>query len=156
MQRSAVHLIVALITFKTGVFVWRLNPLRFRPAEPSEPLRVTFTPTRLTASANVPFEHYLVTVENVSSKTIRGYSLGHTCSCRGYGTYGPYPEGISFSNPTFERQNLEPGASQVEVLLVDNVPPGQIKVWADLVHFTDGTNWGPNQSRTEGYVRALE
>jgi len=75
MQRSAVHLIVALITFKTGVFVWRLNPLRFRPAEPSEPLRVTFTPTRLTASANVPFEHYLVTVENVSSKTIRGYSL---------------------------------------------------------------------------------
>lgn len=75
MQRSAVHLIVALITFKTGVFVWRLNPLRFRPAEPSEPLRVTFTPTRLTASANAPFEHYLVTVENVSSKTIRGILL---------------------------------------------------------------------------------
>ncbi|HYN24521.1 MAG TPA: hypothetical protein VES69_05700 [Pyrinomonadaceae bacterium] len=56
---------------------------------------------------------------------------------------------ITFSTGVF-------GASQAEVLLVDNVPPGQIKVWADLVHFTDGTNWGPNQSRTEGYVRALE
>ncbi len=156
MQRFTIHLIVALLTFGTGVLVWRINPLRLIPAEPSEPLRVTLMPTRLPRSARVPFDHYLVKVENVSSKTVHGYSLGFTCNCRGHGTYGPYPEGISFSNPNPERQKLEAGKSQTQVLYADNVPIGQFKVWVDLVHFTDGTNWGPNQSRTEGYVRALE
>ena len=155
MQRIAVHLIVALLTFSCGVLVSRINPIQLVPAEPSEPLRVTLTPTSLQASAKVPFDHYLVTIENVSSKTVHGYSLGHTCSCRAFGTYGPYPEGLEFSNPSPEMQKLEPGASQT-ILTVANVPTDQFKVWVDLVHFTDGTNWGPNQGRTEGYVRGLE
>jgi hypothetical protein len=40
--------------------------------------------------------------------------------------------------------------------LTTNLPIDQLKIWPDLVHFTDGTNCGPNQGRTEGYVRALE
>ncbi len=156
MQRFAIHFIVALLTFGTGVLVWRINPLRLMPVEPSEPLRVTLASTWLPPSAKVPFDHYLVTIENVSSKTVHGYSLGHTCSCRGFGTYGPYPEGISYSNPSPERQKLEAGESQTQVLYADTIPPDEFKVWVDLVHFTDGTNWGPNRSRTEGYVRALE
>lgn len=156
MQRFAVHLIVALLTFSCGVLVSRFIPIRLIPAEPSEPLRVTLTATRLRPSTNVPFDNYLVTIENVSSKTVHGYSLGKTCRCRAFGTYGPYPEGLEFLNPNPERQRLEPGASQTLVLGSVNVPVDQLKVWVDLIHFTDGTNWGPNQGRTEGYVRALE
>jgi hypothetical protein len=156
MRRFAVHFIIALFTFSCGVLVSRISPIQLVPAEPSEPLRVTLAPTRLPPSAKVLFDHYLVTIENVSSKTVHGYSLGHTCRCRGFGTYGPYPEGISYSNPSPQRQKLAAGASHTQVLYADNVPTDQFKVWVDLVHFTDGTNWGPNQSRTEGYVRGLE
>jgi hypothetical protein len=124
--------------------------------DPSEPLRVSLSQVKKSASSNVAFDHYIVTVENLTSKTIHGYSLGRTCNCRGQGTYGPYPEGVTFSNPTPARQLLKPGDSQTQIIPAYDLPIDQVKVWADLVHFTDGTNWGPNQSRTEGYVRALE
>lgn len=117
---------------------------------------MTLTPERKSADGNVPFDHYVVAVENVSSKTVHGYSLGHICNCRGHGTYGPYPEGINFGNPQPAHRLLKPGESKTEVRFVGEQPVDQPKVWADLVHFTDGTNRGPNQRRTEGYVRALE
>jgi len=151
MKRLTVNLAAALLTFFLGVLIWLAYPVRLMQAHPSEPLRVTLLRERKAASSKVSFDHYTVTVQNVSSKTIHGYSLGQTSACR-----GPYPEGITFSNPNPERQLLEPGDSQTQVLFDDGLPVDQLKVWADLVHFTDGTNWGPNNSRTEGYVRALE
>lgn len=156
MQRLTINLAVALLTFGIGVLLWFASSSRLIKPPLSEPLRLTLFQERKSASLNVPFDHYIVTVENVSSKTIHGYSLGHKCNCRGQGTYGPYPEGISFSNPTPARQLLKPGESQTQILYGEDLPIDQLKVWADLVHFTDGTNWGPNQGRTEGYVRALE
>ena len=156
MQRLTTNLAVALLTFGIGVLLWFAGPSRLLKPEPLEPLRLTLSQETKTASPDVPFDHYILTIENVSSKTIHGYSLGRTCNCRGQATYGPYPDGIIFSNPNPSRQVLEPGASQTEFLFRDDLPIDQLKIWADLVHFTDGTNWGPNQSRTEGYVRALE
>ena len=156
MKRLTVNLGVALLSFCLGMLIWLANPERLMQAHPSEPLRVTLSRERQSASSKVTFDHYTVTVQNVSSKTIHGYSLGQTCSCLGQGTYGPYPDGISFSNPNPERQLLKPGDFQTQVIFDDGLPVDQLRVWADLVHFTDGTNWGPNDSRTEGYVRALE
>lgn len=156
MQRLAINLAVALLTFGIGVLLWFAGPLRLIKPQPLEPLHLTLSQEKKTASSNVPFDHYILTIENVSSKTIHGYSLGQTCNCRGQGTYGPYPEGIIFSNPNPTRQLLKPGESRTQILFGEHLPVDQLKIWPDLVHFTDGTNWGPNQSRTEGYVRALE
>jgi hypothetical protein len=156
MQRRTISLAVALLTVGIVVLLWFAGSSRLIKPPPSEPLRLTLLPERKSANSNDPFDHYIVKVENVSSKTIHGYSLGHTCNCRGQGTYGPYPAGITFGNPLPARQLLKPGESQTEILIGRDLPIDQFKVWADLVHFTDGTNWGPNQSRTEGYVRALE
>ena len=155
MQRLTLRLAVAFITFGVGVLFWSANPLRLIKPYPSEPLLLALSERR-TASSNIPVDHYIVTIRNVSSRTIQGYSLGHTCDCRGHGTYGPYPEGINFSNPNPARQRLEPGESQTQIISTNNQRLDQVTVWVDLVHFKDGTNWGPNQSRTEGYVRALQ
>ncbi len=156
MQRLATNLTVALFTFGMGVLLWFADPLRLIRPQPLEPLRLTLSQEKETASSKIPFDYYILTIENVSSKTIHGYSLGQTCNCRGQGTYGPYPEGIIFSNPNPSRQVLKPGESQSQILFSERLPVDQLRIWPDLVHFTDGTNWGPNQSRTEGYVRALE
>lgn len=154
MQRLTLRFAVAFLTFGVGVLLWSANPLRWlKPL--SEPLRLTVS-ERIAANSNILFDHYAVTIENVSSKTVQGYSVGRTCDCRGQGTYGPYPEGINFSNPNPGRQRLEPGESQTQIVPGNNQLNDQVKVWVDLVHFKDGTNWGPNESRTEGYVRALE
>ena len=152
MKRLTVNFTVALVTCCIGVLIWLANPVRLMQGHASEPLRVTLSRERQSASSTVTFDHYTVTVQNVSSKTIHGYSLGQTCACRGQGTY----DGINFSNPNPERQLLKPGDVQTQVIFDDGLPVDQLKVWADLVHFTDGTNWGPNHSQTEGYVRALE
>jgi len=155
MQRLTINFAIALLTFGIGVLVWFADPSRLIRPQPLEPLRLTLVQEKETSS-NAPFDYYVLTIENVSSKTIYGYSLGQTCNCRGQGTYGPYPEGIIFSNPNPIRQLLRPGESQTQILFSEHLPVDQLKIWPDLVHFTDGTNWGPNQSRTEGYVRALE
>jgi hypothetical protein len=149
MQRLTISLAVALLTFCCGVLAWVVNPVRLVRSHPSESIRLTVSEMQ-SANSRIPIDHYKVTVENVSSNTIHGYSLGFTCDC-----YGPYPKGISFTYPNPDRQLLKPGEVQTEILPAD-LPIQQTKVWVDLVHFTDGSNWGPNQSRTEGYVRALE
>ena len=156
MQRFTITLAVASVAFALGVLLWFAASSRSIKPEPSEPLLVTVSPEILKANSKVSFDHYLVTVKNVSSKTIHGYSLGFTCRCRAGGTYGPYPEGINFGHPIPARQLLKPGQSQSDIVPVSEQPVSQLEVWADLVHFTDGTNWGPNQGRNEGYVRALE
>ncbi len=156
MQRPTIRLAVAVITFAIGVLLWFASQSTLIKLRPSAPLRLALSHEIRAANRNIPFDHQIVIIENVSSKTVYGYSLGHTCNCRGQGTYGPYPEGISFSNPNPERQLLKPGESQTQIVSGYDLPIDQVKVWVDLVHFKDGTNWGPNQSRTEGYVRALE
>jgi hypothetical protein len=149
MQRLTISLAVALLTFCCGVLAWVVNPVRLVRSHPSESIRLTVSEMQ-SANSRIPIDHYKVTVENVSSNTIHGYSLGFTCDC-----YGPYPKGISSTYPNPDRQLLKPGEVQTEILPAD-LPIQQTKVWVDLVHFTDGSNWGSNQSRTEGYVRALE
>ena len=156
MRRLAIGVTLSLLAFGLGALLWFAGWSVFIKPHPPEPLRLVMSPDRKPATADFPVDHYIVTVENVSSRTVQGYSLGRTCECRAQGTYGPYPEGVSFSNPNPVRQVLGPGESQTEIISAYNLPIEQVKVWTDLVHFTDGTNWGPNQSRTEGYVRALE
>lgn len=153
MKRRATLLAVALLTFAFGVLAWFVNPVRLLKHEPAEPLRITLMPLKPAYRSPASADSYLVTVENISTKTIRGYSLGQTCDCQSGGTYGMYPKGVIFSNPIPERQVLRPGESQTVPVPAIGLPFEKLKVWADLVHFTDGTNWGPNQGRTEGYVR---
>ena len=156
MQRLTIHITIALLTFGIGVSIWFANPMRWIKSQPTEPLYVTISPTKEAANSRVPFEHFIVTVKNVSRKTIRGYSLGHTCHCLGYDDdSNAYPDGINFTIPNPERQVLHPGESRTLLLRADILPAekSERRVWADLVHFKGGDNWGMNQSRREGYVR---
>ena len=154
MKGLTMKLAVTVVTIAVGASLSFANPPRLAPSP--APLRLTLSKVRIAATPQLPIDHYLLTVKNVSSKTIQGYSLGHTCNCRGQGTHGQYPDGITFSNPSPSRQVLQPGESQTEVISAHGIAIPQLKVWVDLVHFKDGTNWGPNQSGTEGYVRALD
>jgi hypothetical protein len=156
MKGLTMKLAVTFLTIALGALLSFGNPPRVATRAASAPLRLTLSKLREPATANIPVAHYTVKVENVSSKTIQGYSLGRTCNCRGEGTYGAYPTGITFNNPSPSRQLLQPGQSQTEIVSDPGPATSRPKVWVDLVHFTDGTNWGPNQSRTEGYVRALD
>ena len=153
MKRLTAYFGVAILTFGIGVLAQSVNPLKWLQQEPTEPLRVTVSPNKRPPNSKVSFEHYLVTVENVSGKTVRGYSLGRTCNCRSWDRDdNPLPLGISYTNPLPERQTLRPGESQempFDVSSKDSVP----MVWVDLVHFAGGANWGPNVSHTDGYVR---
>ncbi|MEA2203661.1 MAG: hypothetical protein QOE77_437 [Blastocatellia bacterium] len=154
MKGLTMKLAVTFLTIAVGALLSFASPPRFAPSP--APLRLTLSKVRVAASPQLPVDHYLVTVENVSSKTVQGYSLGSTCNCRGEGTHRRYPDGINFSNPSPSRQVLKPGESRTEVISAQGIAIPKLKVWVDLVHFTDGTNWGPNQSGTEGYVRALD
>jgi hypothetical protein len=156
LSRIILYFSVALLTFVIGVSTWFANPLGWIKHESRGPLRVTISPHLQPASSRVSFEHYIVTIKNVSGKTVRGYSLGHTCDCRSWDNDGnPYPPGINFTNPIPERQVLRPGESQEMPLARTGLPTNESepRVWADLVHFEHGPNWGPNQSHKEGYVR---
>jgi hypothetical protein len=154
MKRLAIYLTVAILTFGLGVSVWLANPLRWIKSQPSEPLLITVSLVKNDLNSSVPSERYLVTVKNVSSRTIRGYSLGVTCECQSWDDDGNfYPHGIEFLIPVPEAQTLRPGESQTIPFSADGLGR-PFRVWADLVHFKGGGNWGANQSRTrERYVR---
>ena len=156
MKRLTAYVGVAILTFGIGVLARTVNPRKLIQREPAEPLRVTMSPIKLSANSQVSFDYYIVTVQNVSSKTVRGYALGHTCNCRGWDSDdNPYPMGINYMNPIPERQTLRPGESQEVPIPVDLLSSRSSKpmVWVDLVHFAGGVNWGPNASHKEGYVR---
>ena len=149
MRAITTNLGVAILTFAIGTLAWFVNPLRQTPGLSKEPLLVTVTPRTVSLPRHSELLLYHVTLTNVSDKTIRGYSLGFICSCRSWDSNdNPYPDGISFLNPSPERQVLRPGESQV----IDLELPGA-EVWPDLVHFEQGGNWGPNRGHKEGYVR---
>lgn len=151
MRSITTNLGVAILTFAIGTLAWFVNPLRQTPQLEKGPLLVTVTPSTVSLPAYHGLVLYDVTVRNVSDKTIRGYSLGFSCSCRSWDSNdNPYPDGISFLNPSPERQVLRPGESQV-INLELRGPAAE--VWPDLVHFEQGGNWGPNRGHKEGYVR---
>lgn len=128
MQRLTIGLAVASLTFSLGVLLWFAASWRSIKPEPSEPLLVTFSPEIQKANSKVPYEHYILSVKNVSSKPIRGYSLGHTCNCRAGGTYGPYPEGINFGHPIPALQLLKPGESRGDVVPVSEQPVDELSL----------------------------
>ena len=156
MKRLTLPLVVALLTFNIGLFAWFANPLRWLKSRPTEPLLVTLSPKKQPPNSRADFDHYVITIKNVGTKTIQGYSLGFNCNCRGWDSDGNfYPEGINFTNPNAERQVIHPGESQTMILEAESLPANESErmVWADLVHFKGGANWGSNQSHKEGYVR---
>ena len=151
MKRSLVYLGVTSLALCTAVAAWMVvSKIRTRHLE-KEPLRITVSSLQA-ANSKIQFDHYLIQLENVSMKTIRGFSLGHTCRCRSWDSDdNPYPYGISYTNPLPERQLLRPGDVHEMPLAAD--PGFQPRVWVDLVHFERGGNWGTNLSHKDGYVR---
>jgi hypothetical protein len=147
MKRLIGYFSLALLTFVIGVLtakVGLLNETRNHGA----PLLLSISSDTRIRNVN----YYLVTVRNVSDKSVRGYSLGYDCSCRSWDNDdNPYPAGVSFTNPAPERQLLRPGESQQFPLPTDLI--NEPRVWLDLVHFDNGADWGPNRSHKEGYVR---
>jgi hypothetical protein len=151
MKRSLTYLGVGGSVLLLGVFAWAvISKIRARHVT-NDPLRVTVSSIQ-TANANVAFDHYMVRIENVGTKTIRGFSLGHTCRCRGWDSQdNPYPTGINYTNPSPERQLLRPGDVHEMTLSADlGLDPS---VWVDFVHFANDGNWGMNLSHKDGYVR---
>lgn len=149
MKRFSAHIGVAILTFSIGTVIWLVNPLRHTAW--AEPLVVTVTPHPLSTTTDGE-PQYSITVKNVSDRSVRGYSLGHSCACRGWDSNDqPYPRHVNFTNPVPDRQLLAPGESQTIPMTLDaSVTP---RVWVDLVHFEHGENWGPNRGHKEGYVR---
>ena len=147
MKRFSAKIGVAILTFSIGTVIWLVNPLRHTAW--TEPLVVTMTSHPSTAPGE---PQYVVTVKNVSNRSVRGYSLGHSCACRGWDSSDqPYPAHVNFTNPIPDHQFLAPGESQTMPMTLDaTVTP---RVWVDLVHFEHGENWGPNRGHKEGYVR---
>ena len=149
MKKVGINLAVLMLAFLVGVVSWLLNPFSPRVTESHEPLAITITQD---VPASLHDFGYIIKVRNQSDKTIRGFSLGHACGCRSWDSDGnPYPQGTNFTNPVPEFQVLGPGQTLEIPMTLDSTAPQQ--VWADLVHFEDGTNWGPNRGHKEGYVR---
>ena len=151
MKRLLIYFGAGGLALAFAVVAWTLvSTIRARRVT-TEPLRVTVSSLQPN-NAKVPFDHYVVLVENVSTKTIRGFSLGQTCQCRSWDSNdNPYPPGITFTNPSPERQVLRPGDT-FEMPLAADIG-SQPTVWVDFVHFENDGNWGANQSRKDGYVR---
>ena len=173
MKRIGINVAVSILAFSIGTLAWTLNPLS-RKSTSNELLTFIITPSSsfreypnvpmaltVTPSSDPNFvQHYpetslyTVTVRNVSDKTIRGYSLGHTCDCRSWDSDGNlYPFGETYLNPAPDRQTLLPGESQQLTISMRSNPNTTPRVWVDLVHFSGGSNWGPNRGHKEGYVR---
>ena len=149
MKRFSANVGVAILTFSIGTVIWLANPLR-RTAW-TEPLVVTMTRHPLSTTAHGE-PQYVITVKNVSDRSVRGYSLGHSCACRGWDSKDqPYPANVNFTNPVPHQQLLAPGESQTIPMTLD--PTITPRVWVDLVHFEHGENWGPSRGHKEGYVR---
>jgi len=156
MTRLAIYVVAALFTFAIGVSSWLLNPFERMKPVPNEPLRVSMSLDGRTIDRTTYVSRYIITVQNVSTKTVRGYSLGFTCNCRSWDSWDkPYPWGINFTNPNPQHQVLRPGEAQEVPMVFQGLIGSELepKVWVDLVHFQGEGNWGPNQSHKEGYVR---
>jgi hypothetical protein len=152
MKKVGINLTVALLAFFFGMLSWLLNPLGTM-SQMHEPLVVTIKQNSEYNLPTYPYESsYIVTVRNTSDKTIRGFSLGSLCACKSWDSDGNlYPPNITFSNPVPDWQVLQPGETlDIPMSFVSTIAP---RVWPDLVHFEDGSNWGPNRGHKEGYVR---
>jgi hypothetical protein len=152
MKRFVIYVLVAALSFTIGLFARGFKTRWWD--KPAEPLQVTLSENIEPANSWASFDHYTVTLKNVSNQTIRGFSLGMNCDCRSWDEDDQsYPEGTTYTNPNSDHV-LRPGESMRWPIVADNYRhlPG-VLVKADLVHFQDGTNWGPNRGRKDGYVR---
>ena len=152
MKRVGINVAVAVLAFSVGLLSWLLNPFGIRVSQSHEPVEITLSKDSDKLPTYLQGFGYIVKVRNRSDKTIRGFSLGHSCGCRSWDSEGnPYPPSTNFTNPVPAWQELRPGESLDFPMTFDaTVAP---RVWPDLVHFTDGSNWGPNRGHKEGYVR---
>jgi hypothetical protein len=100
---------------------------------------------------------HLVTIKNVSGRTVRGFSLGMRCDQSGRDIDDrPYADNTCYTNPSVNHQVLRPGESQQWPIPVPHLVARGSKppVWVDLVHFGNGVpNWGENKGHKDGYVR---
>jgi len=149
MKRYVIYGTASLLTFAFGISLFQFTAKKRRVEVSSAPLLVM-----VSQPSSIASPHYqTLTIKNVSDRVVRGYSLGLKCNSRSWDSDDrPYLQGISYTNPIPERQLLQPGESQeLPLQLCPRIQ--DLEVWVDLVHFQDSVNWGPNQSRKEGYVR---
>jgi hypothetical protein len=97
---------------------------------------------------------HIVTVKNVSGRTVRGYSLGQTGLVGCTDIDGrPYADNTCYTNPVPARA-LRPGESEQWPDFNLTTNESKPAVWVDLVHFEDGgPNWGENKGHKDSYVR---
>jgi hypothetical protein len=143
---------VSVFIFSAG-FSAAIVTQRVIGQEPTPPLQLTVSQT-----ADATMDHvYLVTIRNVSNKTVRGFSLGMRCDRSGRDIDDrPYADNTCYTNPSMDFQVLRPGESQQMPLPVPYFAAGGSKppVWVDLVHFGRGVpNWGENKGHKDSYVR---
>jgi len=79
MRRIPIGISLVLFAFAAGALFWSAGLSRFIKPDSPEPLRLVLSRDRKPATPDFPVDHYIVTVENVSSRTVQGYSLGRTC-----------------------------------------------------------------------------
>ena len=134
----ALSVMLIAATAAVTLIIYRRHLAR---SESAEPVRVYVSATKpIRDPAGQPAYEITVTIRNTGCKTIRGYALDY----RGPGGYGhsiPYPN----------RQTIKPGDSQEYVIRYWH--DTNLTVTADFVNFADKSNWGPNRTKSEGYVR---
>lgn len=152
MRRRLAWAGVAAFIFSAG-FSAAIVTQRVIGQEPTPPLQLTVSETD---DPNLGHVH-LVTIKNVSNKTVRGFALGMRCDQSGRDIDDrPYADNTCYTNPTVDYQVLRPGESQHMPLPYLHFASGgsQPLVWVDLVHFGRGVpNWGENKGHKDSYVR---
>ena len=142
MRRITLVIVATALALTSGIgaaLLWKYTTQQRPPDDARGPLRISILPE---TRRPWPDDHHLmmdIRVTNVSGKTVRGYALMFTG-----------PSGSGKSIPVPERQMLHPGESQVQTIGCMGEPTD---VRADFVNFADRSTWGPNLSRSEGYVR---
>jgi hypothetical protein len=143
---------VSAFIFSTG-FSAALLTQRVVGQEPPPPLQLTVSKSVDAGSRRI----YLVTIKNVSSRTVRGLSLGRHCDQSGRDIDDrPYADNACYTNPLMDSQVLRPGESVQWSLDAPHFATVESKplVWVDLVHFGPGVpNWGENKGHKDSYVR---
>jgi hypothetical protein len=152
MKRLLSWVVVSAVTFAAGFSTAIVVQSRIT-RDSTPPLQITVKEAVDPSLGRVN----LVTIKNVSGRTVRGFSLGMRCDQSGRDIdERPYADNTCYTNPSVNNQVLRPGESQQWPISVPHLVAGESKppVWVDLVHFGGGVpNWGENKGHKDGYVR---
>ncbi|HMJ27065.1 MAG TPA: hypothetical protein VK475_14605 [Pyrinomonadaceae bacterium] len=152
MKRLLTWVGVSTITFAAGFSAAIVVQSRINQ-DSTPPLQITVSEAVDPTLGRV----HLVTIKNVSGRTVRGFSLGMRCDQSGRDIDDrPYADNSCYTNPSVQHQVLRPGESQQWPIPVPHLLAGGSKppVWVDLVHFGGGVpNWGENKGHKDGYLR---